>query len=355
MPVSLEQITERFSSLLQPVRGNLKLQIEGLSIPQKATSNTLIFVGDRKHLEETKGTQAQAWVVNASLTASLPDHPPVLLTTQQVSLAMALIGRAFFAPELSKNSFQSPSIHPSAVIDPSAELGRDVLIGPHCAIGPRVKIGAGTVIGANTTLEAEVEIGLHCHIHSQVYLGPRTRLGKECEIHPHTAIGMEGFGYATDQVGHHHRLVHFGRVVIGDRVHIGANVSIDRGTFDDSVIGDGTIIDNHCHFAHNVKIGKGTVITAGFIAAGSTQIGDYCVFGGRSSVSGHLKIASQAQFAGLSGVQQSVETGGKYGGFPLQPLNQSLKTLKSLPHVPRMRRQLARVMKHLGLQDDQEE
>ncbi|MGE0762653.1 MAG: UDP-3-O-(3-hydroxymyristoyl)glucosamine N-acyltransferase [Bdellovibrionales bacterium] len=355
MSITLELIAERFSQLLQPVRGDMKLSIEGLATPQQARPQDLIFVPDQKHLTLAQTSKAEAWVVHAKLAEKVPTHVKQVLKTNQVKLCIALIGRTFFAPRLNRMPFMDQPIHPSAIIDPTAYIAHGVLVGPNTTIGPRVQIGEHCVIGANTTIEADVEIGPHTHIHPQVYIGYQTKIGKDCEIHPQTSIGTEGFGYAHAPDGQHHRLVHFGRVVIEDRVQIGAGVQIDRGTFEDSVVGEGTIIDNQCHFGHNIKIGKGTIVAGGMLAAGSVTIGERCVFGGRTTIGGHLSIAPGSQFAGLSGVQEAIEVTGNYGGYPIQPLRNSLKTSASLAKLPEIRRNLSAVMKHLGLSSKREE
>lgn len=355
MSIVVRDILERFSQLLKLESGDGSTPCIGLSAPSIAAPKQMIFIADAKHLDEAQNTKSKIWVVHKNLLSRLTDRPSdlLLISSGQVQLAMALIGKTFFAQKLNKVPFGEMLIHPSSVVDASAQLGEGVIVGPNATIGAGAKIGAHTIIGANTTIEAQVEIGRGTHIHPQVYIAYLCRIGDECEIHPQTSIGTEGFGYVHDQQGHHHRLTHYGRVVIGDRVHIGAGVQIDRGTFLDSVIGSDTIIDNHCHFGHNIRIGSGNIITGGMITAGSVTIGDRCVFGGRTTIAGHLTIASGCQFAGLSGINSSIEKPGQYGGYPPQPLKDSLKAIASLPHLPKIRRNLNRVLKHLGLETEE--
>ncbi|NJL72351.1 MAG: hypothetical protein HC888_12625 [Candidatus Competibacteraceae bacterium] len=126
----------------------------------------------------------------------------------------------------------------------------------------------------------------------------------------------------------------------------------NRGTFEDSRIGEGTKIDNHCHFGHNIVIGKNTLVTGGMITAGSTTIGSNCVFGGRTTIKGHLSITDKCQFAGLSGITKNIMQPGEYGGLPLQRVQDELRTRASLPYVPELRKQVSRILKHLGLDSD---
>lgn len=353
---NITSIIEEFSNLVTYAHGPKDKKIVGLSSPKLATVDHLIFISEEKYLREAQESRSRAWVVHKKLFEKLQDLPKdcLVLVTPNVQLSMALIAKRFFPVKVSKSAFLKERIHPTAVLHPTAHIQGDVVIGPNCTVGDGVRIGAGSVIGANTTIETGVQIGDRCHVHPQVYLGYGTQIGNDCEIHPQTSIGTEGFGYAQDEKGNHYRLTHYGRVVIGDRVQIGAGVQIDRGTFEDSQIGDGTIIDNHCHFGHNIKIGKNTIITGGLIAAGSVQIGSHCVFGGRTTIAGHIQIADGCHFAGLSGIHSSVDKPGAYGGYPLVPLKDSLKMYASLPQLPKLRRQVSRILRKLGLESDQE-
>lgn len=263
-----------------------------------------------------------------------------LYTSPAVSLALAKIGFQFFNVVTEKTAFDGHKIHPSAVVSDSAELHESVVVGPNTTIGPGCKLSENVVVGANCTLEANCTLGEGTYLRSQVFIGQGTIIGKSCEIHPQAAIATEGFGYAQDQEFNHHHIPHYGNAILEDRVHIGAGVTLDRGTFGSSLIGAGTIIDNQCHFGHNFVCGKKCIFTGGIVVAGSVTIGDACVLGGRTTISGHLKITSQVRLAGLSGVTKDITEPGEYGGYPLQPLKDSLRSLSTLPHLPAMRKSL---------------
>jgi UDP-3-O-[3-hydroxymyristoyl] glucosamine N-acyltransferase len=348
--ISISQILERFPTLLTPFRGDYGTEIKALASPDDAQTGEMVFIADKKFIGPAAKTAASAWVVQKHLISHIPsDVKACILTSPNSQLALALVGREFFPQKLNKVPFETELNHPSAVVHPTAVIGDGTIIGPNTTIGAKVKIGPSCIIGANTTIEAEVNIGAHTHIHPQVYIAYKTQIGQNCEIHPQCSIGSEGFGYAHDEKGGFHRLTHYGRVVIEDRVHIGSGVLIDRGTFSDSRIGEGTIIDNQCHFGHNIEIGKGTIITGGAIAAGSVKIGSRCVIGGRTSMAGHLTVTDGCQFAALSGINSSVTEPGVYGGYPLQPVKDALKTTASIAQLPRMRRQITQILKALKL------
>jgi UDP-3-O-[3-hydroxymyristoyl] glucosamine N-acyltransferase len=199
-------------------------------------------------------------------------------------------------------------------------------------------------------VEANVVIGDESHIHANVFIAHGTVIGNHCEIHPTTSLGTEGFGYAHDEQFNHYRHVHYGRLVLEDDVHVGAGVTIDRGHFMDSIIGQGTKIDNHCHLAHNIQVGKNCLLVADFIAAGTVAIGDNNVFGGRTGISDHVTIGDNMQFAGLSSIFKDVNEPGKaFGGHPLQPIRDYLKSYASIAHLPELRRNVARIMRRLGM------
>jgi UDP-3-O-[3-hydroxymyristoyl] glucosamine N-acyltransferase len=199
-------------------------------------------------------------------------------------------------------------------------------------------------------VETDAVVGEGSHIHANVFIGHGTVIGRNCVIHPMASLGNDGFGYAHDEQFNHYRHVHYGRLVIEDDVHVGACVTIDRGHFVDSVIGYGTKIDNHCHLAHNVRVGRNCLMAGDFMTAGSVTIGNNNVFGGSARVTDHVTVGENMQFAGLAAVSKDIDEPGKaFGGHPLQPVNEYLKTCASVAHLPEIRKNLARVMRKLGI------
>ena len=236
------------------------------------------------------------------------------------------------------------------MISESARIAKDVIVGPNAVIGSKVRIGEECIIGANTTIEADAVIGQGSHIHANVYIAHGTLIGENCEIHPMTSLGTEGYGYAHDEQFNHYRHVHYGRLVIEDDVHVGSCVAIDRGHFADSIIGRGTKIDNECHLAHNIRVGNNCLITADFTAAGTVVIGDNNVFGGSSGITDHVTVGDNMQFAARSAVYKDIDKpGGQFGGHPLQPVNEYLKAYASIAHLPRIRKNVSRIMRKLGM------
>lgn len=192
-------------------------------------------------------------------------------------------------------------VGPRAVVEADAELGDGVVVGPGAYIGARVRLGAGTRVGAG---------GAVCH---------GCMAGLRCLFQPGAVIGSDGFGYAREGDAWI-RIPQLGRVLIGDDVHIGANTTIDRGALDDTVIGDGVILDNQIQIAHNVHVGDHTAMAGCVGIAGSAMIGRRCTIGGAAVVLGHLEVTDDVHITAMSLVTSSIDTPGTYSsGVPLEP------------------------------------
>jgi len=241
--------------------------------------------------------------------------------------------------------------HPTALVHPAATLGSDVLLGPYCVIGANASIGDGCCIGAQVVIENDVRLGAGTILHPHVFVGAGCEIGRDCEVHPHTSIGSDGFGYAVGASRRPQKIAHLGNVIIGDEVEIGSNCAIDRAKLTSTYIRSGTKLDNICHIAHNCDLGEDGFYTAGFMMAGSTTIGRRFMTGGNSVVSEHLTLADDVVLAGRSNVTSDVTEPGQYGGYPLQPLKDALRTTASLGQLNEMRKNLNRVLRHLQLPD----
>jgi UDP-3-O-[3-hydroxymyristoyl] glucosamine N-acyltransferase len=212
-------------------------------------------------------------------------------------------------------------------------------------IGARASLGDGCLIGAHTVVENDACIGADTILHPHVFVGAACEIGSACEVHPHTTIGSDGYGYAKDASGRPRKIPQLGTVKIGDEVEIGGNCSIDRATLTATYIRSGAKLDNICHIAHNCDLGENGLYTAGFMMAGSTTIGRNFVTGGNSVVGAHLKVADDVILAGRSTITNHVTAAGQYGGYPLQPLREALKTLVTIGQLNEMRKSLKGLIK----------
>ena len=352
MTVIVDEIIESFPKLLRLVRGDAQIEVLRPRSPLAPVSGCIVFLNQRHLIKDAIGGPASVLVVSDADAddEALQGAPQTILASPNPELALALVARAFFPVTVYKQGFDGSRIHPSAVISESASISEDTIVGPNAVIGSQVRIGAACIIGANTTVEAGAVIGEGSHIHANAFIAHGTVIGKRCEVHPTTSLGTEGFGYAHDEQFNHYRHMHYGRLVIEDDVHVGAGVTIDRGHFVDSVIGRGTKIDNHCHLAHNIQVGKNCLMVADFIAAGTVAIGDNNVFGGRTGISDHVTIGDNMQFTALTSIFKDINEPGKaFGGHPVQPVNDYLRSSASITQLPSIRKNVARIMRKLGM------
>lgn len=348
--ITAQVIKELNSQDANHVSGPLTAVATEVLPPENAKAGALIFVSKNDQLEAA--LKAQASIIVAHKSVSLPgESSATLFQTGSIQMAMAHILPLF---DGKMNRFnQDTKIHPQSFVHPTAHLGANVSVGPFAVIGEQVVIGEGTTIGAGTVVESFSKVGAHTLLHPQVFVGAHTEIGAHCEIHPHTTIGADGFSFTPpSKTGDLLKIPQLGRVIIGNNVEIGANCAIDRAALTETRIGNGTKFDNFCHVAHNVVIGDHCVFAAGFKVAGSSRLGNYIMAGGDVSIADHVTICDKVILAGRSGVTNDINESGQYGGFPLEPLRDSLKTLANKTQLSKMRKNLAKVMKHLGLNDE---
>jgi UDP-3-O-[3-hydroxymyristoyl] glucosamine N-acyltransferase len=205
-----------------------------------------------------------------------------------------------------------PNIHPTA------QLEDGVTVEPGAVVGPEAAIGRGTTIAAGTVIGYRVYIGRDCYVGPNANL-THTLVGDRVIIHAGVSIGQDGFGFAMGRSGHE-KVPQIGRVVVQNDVEIGAHTAIDRGALRDTIIGEGSKIDNLVQIGHNVVIGRHCVIVAQTGISGSAQLDDYVVLGGQVGVIGHVKIGAGAQIAGSSNVRGDVPPGVRWGGTPAKPV-----------------------------------
>ncbi len=241
-------------------------------------------------------------------------------------LAYAKISSVFAA--ITKSG-HPPSIDPatSAGISSTAEIGDNVSIGRFTTIGDNSSIGDDVVIGHGVHIADNVQIGAGCRIENNVVISTRCQIGYNCHLSPAAVIGANGFGYAADGESWH-RIEQLGRVIIGNKVDVGANTTIDRGSLGDTTIGHGVKLDNQIQIAHNVEIGENTAIAGCVGIAGSAKIGKRCQIAGRAAILGHLEIADDVTILVNSTVTKSIHRKGEYGSMiPVQTISQWRKNL----------------------------
>lgn len=303
--------------------------IHSVSPVHRAREGDICYILSRKHRGDLETCQASAIICDAALADLVPARIPVVLT-RHAHTAFAIAGSLLHANAMRPEPVLKERGHsPRAVIDPSARLEVDVEVEALAVIGAGVEIGEGTRIGAGAIIGAGVRIGRHCTISAGASI-LCAMLGNHVIIHPGARIGQDGFGYAPGPRGGMIKIVQVGRVIIQDHVEIGANTTIDRGTMDDTVIGEGTKIDNQVQIGHNVRIGRHCGIVSQVGIAGSTRIGDGVMIGGAAAVNGHITIGDRAQIAAMSGVAADVPAGERYGGIPARPMRDFLRDMAEI-------------------------
>lgn len=288
--------------------GDRARPLTGLANLAIAEPTQLSFLANPKYRKFLAQTRAGAVILTPQVFAEL-DAGGVgfdILLSDNPYLSYARVSHLF-----DPRPRPAPGVDPSAVVAASARLGADVAIGPRCIIGDGVEIGAGTCIGAGTVIGAGSRIGAGCTLHANVTLYHAIVVGDDCVIHSGAVIGADGFGFAPGPAGWE-KITQLGSVRIGRGVEIGANTTVDRGALEDTVIGDGAVIDNLCQIAHNVQIGEGTAIAGCVGIAGSAVIGAHCLIGGGAGIAGHLTIADGVQVQGRARIIGSIDKPGSY-------------------------------------------
>lgn len=303
---------------VQPNAQNTDTEFQGLASLEQAGARDISFLANPKYQDQLQGSNAGAVFVKPALEAQCKG---IALVTDNPYLAYAKTSQ--FIQKQRGDVLDLPvGVHPSAIIDPAAQLGTNVaigagvVVGADCVIGDDVHINALTVIGRGANIGSGTKIGSHVAIYDQVHIGAR------CRIHSNTTLGADGFGYAPTADGWE-PIAQLGRVIIEDDVHVGANTSIDRGALEDTVICKGVIIDNQVQIAHNVTLGPMTAVAGCAGVAGSTKVGARCTLAGAAGLSGHLNIADDVHIGMQAQVTNSITEPGHYAsGTGLYPVKQ---------------------------------
>jgi UDP-3-O-[3-hydroxymyristoyl] glucosamine N-acyltransferase len=315
-------------------------KITGAASLEEATSGEVTFYGNPRYLAAFRKTRASA--------AFVPHDFKEIIVASQIRVANPT--KAFeqvvlkFAPKPIKFA---PGIHPTAIIDPGAKLGKGVSIQPYVVIECGAHIGDNTVIGAGTYIGHETTIGPDCTIYPRVTIRERTRIGARVIIHSGAVIGADGFGFESEQ-GQQKKVPQIGIVQIDDDVEIGANTTIDRARFGRTWIQEGAKIDNLVQIAHNVVIGKNSVIAAQVGVAGSVRIGGRVMIGGQAGIIGHIEIGDGTMIGAQSGVSKSLN-GGIWWATPTVPLADAKQQIAWVRRLGKFFDRVKEIERKLGL------
>ncbi len=287
----------------------------------------LSFLDNKRYVASYSESKAGACIVRPALESKAPEGMALILMDDPYR-GYARVARAFYPL-----AEVAPSIATRASIDETATLGEGCRVEPGVVIGAHAEIGSGCVIGANTVIGQGVTVGDESRIGPSVTLD-YCMIGARVILHTGVRIGQDGFGFSMAAEGHL-KVPQLGRVLVGDDVEIGANTTIDRGTGPDTVIGDGSKIDNLVQIGHNVRLGRGCIVVSQVGISGSTSIGDFAALGGQAGIAGHLEIGPGAQVAAQSGVMRNVAPGEKIGGSPAQPFREWMRGVAAIDKLSR--------------------
>ncbi len=320
------------------IEGDGSRDISVVAALESAGPGELTFAEGDRALERASHSTAGCVLIAAG--ASLPGRTTIAVAHPKLALIRA--AEALLPPQQAE-----PGIHPTAVIDPGANLSPGVSVDAHVIIEDGVKVGARTRMLAGVSLGRGVEIGADGVLYPRVTVYPGVRIGHRVVIHAGTVIGSDGFGYVFAE-GRHHKFPQLGQVFIEDDVEIGSNTTIDRGSLGNTVIGQGTKIDNLVQIAHNVHVGRHCVIAAQTGISGSAEIGDYVVIGGQVGIGDKVRIEDQVVIGGQAGIPSGkiVRRGSALWGTPARPMSEFKKIyaqLASLPNLARKVNELSRL------------
>ena len=305
--------------------GDRNCSITTVASLAQANADQLSFLSNRKYAAELAATKAGAILIPKKLEGS----DPRWIRVDDPYFAFAKIMTRWFS-----NRPMPKGISPKAVVAQSANLGNNVSLGHFAIIGENVVIGNNVTIFQNVSIEAGSVIGDDCIIYPNVVIYDSARIGNRCIIHSGVIIGSDGYGFATHG-GKHHKIPQIGIVRIEDDVEIGAGTTIDRAALGETVIGEGTKIDNLVQIGHNVKVGKHCLLVSQVGIAGSTELGDYVAVAGQSGFSGHLKIGNRVQVAAKSAVLADVPDDTKVMGSPAVPFTEFARRHAALKKLAR--------------------
>ncbi len=299
--------------------GSLAVEhLTGIASLDEAIPGDLSFLGNLKYRQKVRSSRASLLLLPENFEGN-PQKEQMFLRLKDPSNALSEICKLVESNFLSKTE---PGVHPTAFLEDSAGIDEEVSIGAFTYVGRNARIGFGSQISSHCHIGDDVEIGRQCRIHPGVKILTRCQVGNEVVLNAGVVLGSEGYGFEQVE-GSNLKIPHLGKVVIEDKVEIGANTCIDRARFDESRISSGTKIDNLVQIGHNVKIGKDCLIVAQVGIAGSVKMEDKVVVGGQAGFAGHLTVGRGARIAGQAGITKDVEAGAFLKGNPALPIQLS--------------------------------
>jgi UDP-3-O-[3-hydroxymyristoyl] glucosamine N-acyltransferase len=338
--MKLSELAAKTGARIEGRPGDIDIEIEGAAGLDDATLGQVTFLANPRYTPRLKTTRASAIYLAEKVELDRDDMVALRAKDPYLAYTRAL---RFFHP----NSAVTPSIHPSAVIDPTARVAYNVFVGACSVIGAGTEIQAGAQIYPNVTIYDDVLIGRDSIIHSGAVIRERSQIGERVVIHNNVVVGCDGFGYAKDEQRHWLKIPQTGRVVIEDDVEIGAGTTIDRASVGESRIGRGAKIDNLVQIGHSCTVGEDSLLCAQVGLAGSSHIGDRVVLAGQAGVAGHLTIGDDAVLTAKSATSHDVPPGKIISGIPAFDNRDWLRSTAAFRRLGEMQRILRELQQRL--------
>ena len=310
--LTLEQIS-KLTKITLPKSIDKNRVFLDISTLDTASQDNISFLDNINYINQFKKTKAGACFFKKDFENIAPKNMIPLISTNPYH-SFAIIANAFYPMK-----DITAGVHPKAHIESSVKYDNTVQIAPGAVVSSDVVIGSNCLIGANTVILSGVVIGDNTIVGANCTIA-YSIIGSNVKIHNGVRIGQDGFGFAQNE-NVNLKMPQLGRVLIKDSVEIGSNSSVDRGTWSDTIIGEGTKLDNLVQIGHNVVLGKNCILVAQTGISGSTKIGDNVIIGGQVGIAGHLKIGNNVRIAAKSGVMKNIEDGMTVGGVPSVPIN----------------------------------
>ncbi len=329
---TVRQIAEKIGGIIQ---GDPDLRISGVCSIDDGKAGFISFIRSTKFDRYFNESASSAVIVHRKFDLDLKGKTTIKVENPDIALILVL---ELFGTKPNP----AHGIHPTAVIGENVSLGKSCTILPNAVIGKNVSIGADTCIGANVVIGEGSIIGARCTLHPNVTIYHSCVIGEDVTIDAGSVIGADGFGWVTVK-DIHYKIPQIGKVIIKNNVWIGANCTVDRGTFHDTIINENTKLDNGIQIAHNVEIGRGCLFAGQVGIAGSTKIGDFVTLAGQVGVVDHIRIGDRSVVASKSAVMQSVPPGSFISGIPARPHYEKKRqdvVIRKLPEIARRLRAL---------------
>ncbi len=325
--IGLDEISRAINGEL---RGTGETLITGVSSLEDAQAGDLAFVAADRFVKVARTSQAAAFVVGKPI----PDLPKPQIIAGHPAYAFAQVVQQFFT-----QPYQPRGISPHSMQGAGVRIGPEASVWSFVTLGDRVTIGARTTLYPGVFIGDDSTVGDDCILYPNVTVRERCTLGNRVIIHSGTVVGSDGFGYVPEG-GRHHKIPQIGTVVIEDDVELGANVTVDRATFGQTIIRQGTKVDNLVQIAHNVSVGEHSILVAQVGIAGSTSLGHHVIVGGQAGLADHLKIEDGVMIAARSGVNRNLTGGQIVSGSPVMPHEVFIKAQAVIPRLPELRQHL---------------